>query len=120
MKEKNKYLIIGIMSLLVTFTIILFWGYTVFAQDINLKWDASTGATGYNIYMSTDDGISWCTPQDAGDAVTYTYLGVPATGLILFRVSAYNTQGEYIRYWSGAWYCEDWKPLQSPAGAGVK
>ena len=105
----------------VIFTIILLIVFAIptYAANVNLTWDGSTGATGYNVYMSTDNGTSWCTPQDVGNVVIYTYTGVPDTGLVLFRISAYNTQGEYIRYWSGAWYCEDWKPILSPSGAGI-
>jgi len=87
--------------------------------DVDLRWDASAGVTGYKIYMSTDNGTSWSVPVDVGNTLNHTYTGVPDIGLILFRVSAYNTQGESIRFWSGAWYCEDWKPVLAPTGTGI-
>ena len=44
MKEKNKYLIIGIMGLLVTLAIILFWGYIVLAQDVQTSITVEQGS----------------------------------------------------------------------------
>ena len=75
-----------------------------FSADLNLKWEASQGATGYKLYMSTDMGTTWQAPQDVGNVLTYTYVGVPDNVLVLFRVSAYNAVGEIITTDRGAWY----------------
>ena len=44
MKEKNKYLIIGIMSSFVTLAILLFWGYVVLAQDVQTSVTVEQGS----------------------------------------------------------------------------
>jgi len=76
-----------------------------YGADVVLKWDASTGATGYKIYMAIDGtGAVWQTPKDAGNVLTYTYTAVPEDRLILFRVSAYNAVGEIITTDKGAWF----------------
>jgi len=90
-----------------------------FATDVDLKWDASTGATGYKVYKSEDMGVTWGTPIDVGNLLVYKYLGVIETKMVLFRVSAYNTTGESIRFWSGAWYDHRLKPIGAPAGLGI-
>lgn len=79
----------------------------VFSADLKLSWDPSDGATGYRVQISTDLGKTWSEPNDAGDSVTLTWMGAPDTGLILFRVSAYNSQGEAVNYNKGAWYRGD-------------
>ena len=91
-----------------------------YAADISLKWDASSGATGYKIYKSEDGGTTWNAGVDVGNVVTYTYTGVVETALILFRVSAYSQAGEAIRLWSGAWYDHRKLPVQTPSGAGIQ
>ena len=93
---------------------------TVFAADVNLKWDAVDGATGYNIYKSLDNGVTWDAGTDIGAGTTYAYTNVEETGLVLFRVSAYNVTGEAIRYWSGAWYDKTKMPPDDPGGAGIE
>ena len=100
---------------------VLLLGITNFAYaaDVTLKWDASANATGYKIYQSTDNGSSWDSGTDVGDVLTYTLSGVPDSGLVLFKVSAYNSQGEAVRSWSGAWYNGSWK-LDDPSGAGIE
>jgi hypothetical protein len=93
---------------------------TCSAADVKLSWDPSDGAVGYKIYMSTDQGQTWTAGIDVGAVVTYQYTGVQDAGLTLFRVSAYNGQGEAVRYNAGAWYCGDWKPPAVPTGVGVE
>ena len=90
------------------------------SADVNLSWDASAGATGYKVYMSTDQGLTWGGVQDVGNVIVYTYLAIPNTGLILFRVSAYNAQDENIRTDAGAWYNGDWVPPVVPSGIGIE
>ena len=98
--------------------IFMFCG-TSFAADVTLKWEASPDATGYKVYKSLDNGVNWDTGIDVGNVITYTYVNVEETGLVLFRVSAYNAAGEAISYWSGAWYNYLWMPPLSAQGLGV-
>ena len=98
---------------------ILLIASTVHAADVTLRWDASEGAEGYKIYQSTDTGALWSEVADAGNVTQYTVIA-PDTGLVLFRISAYNSQGEAIRYNAGAWYNHEWKLPNEPSGAGVK
>lgn len=90
------------------------------AADISFKWDASTGATGYKIYRSVDNGATWTMVKDVGLVTEITLTAQPDTGLVIYRVSAYNTVGESVRHWSGAWYNKSWEPPGQPAGAGIR
>ena len=51
--------------------------------------------------------------------MSWTYTGVPETGLVIFRVSAVNATGKATRTESGAWYNHLWKPLGSPSGGAI-
>lgn len=92
---------------------------TAHAADVPLKWDPSPGATGYKVFMSTDQGETWLTPMDIGNVTAFTYTNVLEDRLILFKASAYNEGGEAVRTWSGAWYDHRKKPLTPPAGQGI-
>ena len=92
---------------------------SAWAADVPLAWDAVQGASGYKIQMSTNSGASWSTAKDAGANATYTWTGAPDTGLCLFRVSAYNAQGEAIRTNAGAWFNGSWTVPRQPGGLGV-
>ena len=91
-----------------------------FGADVTLKWDASAGATGYKVQMSTDKGTTWSATRDAGDMTEYTWLGAPSTGLLLFRATAYNAAADAIRTDAGVWYCGDWITPNKPTGVGVE
>lgn len=106
------------MKKLIILLIVLF-ATSVWAADVTMSWDASEGATGYKIYQTVDNGLTWDAGTDVGNVTQYTVINVPDSGLVLFKVSAYNTQNESIRSWSGAWYNGDWK-LDSPSGAGIE
>ena len=99
-------------------------GYIGFANaaDVKLAWDANSESdlAGYKVYMSVDHGATWAPGVDVGSVTAHTYPDVSDTGLILFRVSAYNTYGETIRYEAGAWYCKDFLPVLAPSCAGVQ
>lgn len=90
-----------------------------FAADVSLQWDAVNGAESYEIYQSLDTGETWSSVGTSA-TTTFTATGVVETGLILFRVSARDTNGESIRLWSGAWYDHTRLPLQTPSGAGIE
>ena len=75
----------------------------VFAADVKLDWDASSGATGYRVEMSTDMGVTWQAPILA-TSKPFTYPGVPEDKLILFRVSSFNAVAEATNKYAGCWY----------------
>jgi hypothetical protein len=92
-----------------------------FAADVNLKWDAVTGATGYKIYMSLDNCATWLAPKDVGNVITYTYVGVSDTVLVHFKVSAYKAGGvETVTNFMGAWWDTRLMPLGTPVSLGIK
>jgi len=109
----KKILIIMIIAVFMLFA------SNAFCADVMLSWDASPGATGYRIYMSVDNGATWPGITDVGNVLTCTIPNVPDSGLILFKAEAYNSQGNAIRSWFGAWYNGDWK-LNSPGGTGIE
>lgn len=90
------------------------------AADVALKWDPSTGATGYKIQKSVDLGVTWTTAIDVGNVTTYVYTNVEENILVIFRASAYNAAGESVRTWSGAWFDSRKKPVAAPSGQGVQ
>ena len=107
------------MKKLLILLVVLF-ATSVQAADVNLRWDVSPDATGYKVYMSIDNGRSWDGGLDVGNVTAYTYQNVPDNGLILFKGSAYNANGEAVRSWSGAWYNGDWKPPTPQGGIGIQ
>ena len=97
---------------------VLLFAIPCFAADVTVNWDMSDGAVGYKVYQSVDTGQTW---NEVGDVVANTApLVVPDSGLVLFRVSAYNNQGEAIRCDAGAWYNGDWTPPAQPTGTGIQ
>ena len=105
---------------------------SAFARDAQLQWIATSGATGYKVSMSVDGGATW-TEKDAGIALStcegmgtatscgnYTWTGAPDTGLILFKVGSYNTQGTVYLPDIGVWYNSSWKLPTSPSGVSGK
>jgi len=106
-------------KVLAVLAMVLMFAGTAFAADVQLKWEASTEATGYKVYKSLDNGATWDTGIDVGNVTEYTYMGVEEDTLVLFRVGAYNASGEGISYWSGAWYNKLWMPPLSAQGLGV-
>jgi hypothetical protein len=103
-----------IIALLVT----MFAG-TALAADVPLSWDPVDGAVGYKVYASTDTGTTWTEIADVA-ATSVTLTGEPDSGLILYRVSAYDANQEAVRTYSGAWYNGDWMPLGDPGGTGIE
>jgi hypothetical protein len=100
--------------------IFVFMASVTLAADVTLKWDPSTGAVGYKIQKSIDLGVTWATSIDVGNLTTYKYLNVEDGVLVLFRSSAYNSVGESVRSWSGAWYDGRKKPVAAPGGQGIE
>ena len=105
----------------ILFMAIMLMAFSVQAADLPMAWDASAGATGYKVYVSVDNGATWDAGVDVGNVTTYTYLNVPEDGLILFRVSAYNTSGaEGIRYKRYLAYDGTAGPPPAPTGFGME
>jgi len=86
-----------LLTLLLILTATAAWG-----ADATLSWDASNGATGYRIFMSTDGRVTWDAGTDVGFVLTYT-ITVPDDVATDFKVAAYNRNGESITHWHGAW-----------------
>lgn len=115
-------------KLFLALIVVLVLAFSAQAADITLQWDASVGATGYMVYISTDNGETWdsgrdtgsLTPNEQGD-VSYIYIGAPDSGLTLLKVSAYNDHGESDLPISGAWHWSDMpQPPQVPGSAGIQ
>lgn len=98
----------------------LLFSVPAFGADVHVKWDASPGATGYKLYSSDDLGVTWTDGIDVGPETDHVITDVPDTGIILFRASAYNANGEAVRYDSGVWHCGDCIPPKQPTGIGVE
>jgi len=99
---------------------ILLFCTNVYAADITLKWDASVGATGYRIYRSVDMGATWTMVQETGAVTEFALTGQPDT-LTLYRVGAFNSLGDAIRYDAGAWsWASAPKPPAPATGTGIQ
>lgn len=90
------------------------------AADLKMGWDPSKGATGYKLYMSLDNGKTWDAGVDVGNVTEYLYKDVVETGLVLFRVSAYNDSCEVINWDSMVAYNYLWKPPDRTTGLGIQ
>jgi len=99
--------------------ILFFCSTSVFAADLAFQWNASAGATGYKVQISTDNGVTWGEQRDAGANTTYTWIGAPDTGFLIFRFIAYRPTQEAIRSDAGIWYNGSWK-LPTPTMIGVQ
>ena len=113
------------MKKLILITLSFLFVASAHADDVPLKWLPSDGAVGYKVYkfempLCGEPQTTWDAGIDVGNVTEYVYTGVPSTGLVLFRVGAYNNNSESIMLWSGAWYNGDEKPLDVPYGAGVQ
>lgn len=107
-----------LISIIALLSIVFVTG-PVLAADFTLEWNAVPDATGYKLYRSVDSGVNWEQIEDVPGATEKALTGQPDTGLVLYRVSAYNANGETIRAWSGAWYNGDWQPPSDPGGLGI-
>jgi len=95
---------------------VLFLITSSWAVDLPVAWDAASGATGYKLYQSLDGGITWSPGADMGNVTSAVLVNVAETGLILYRLSAYNANGETITTWQGAWYDHTKRPPDAPVG----
>lgn len=92
----------------------------VLAADVTLRWDAALDASSYKIQMSTDQGVTWAVERPVPTGTTFTWIGAPDTGLILFRAVSVNSVGIAIRTEAGAWFNGAWKPPAIPGGLGAQ
>lgn len=108
-----KACLIGLVLALIIIT-------PAFGVDVELKWDPVSGATGYKVYRSIDNGTNCTVVTTEGVTGTTAKLpGQPEDRMILFRVSAYDSNSEAVRYWSGACYNHRLKPVAAPGGNSV-
>ena len=63
--------------------------------------------------------MTWSNPVDVGN-VTESTVTVTGSQLIHFKISAYNSNGETITEWQGAWYWGDKRPAVAPVALGIK
>lgn len=120
MNRSDRIMAIALIFLCLIFIGFVFFAWDARAADVIFTWDASVGAEGYKVYISTDLGVTWAEERDAGAQTTFTWTGAPDSGLLLFRASAYNAQGEAIRTESGAWFNGDWKPPEQASSLGIQ
>lgn len=100
------------------FCLVLAFCSSASADDVTLSWDAATGATGYNLYMSLDGGATW-EMRDIGNATSYVWTGVPNDQEVRWKIGAYNTIGEAVNEWATVNYDATKKPPAAPVGLGV-
>ncbi len=99
---------------------LMFISISAFAADVTLQWDAVIGATGYKIYISIDNGVTWPTVKDVGAVTTYVWIGVPDNVMVHFKSSAYKTGSETVAHWMGAWWDSRLMPLAGPTRMGAR
>ncbi len=62
------------------------------ASQIDLYWDAVTGADGYSLSFSVDSGRTY-SDTAVGNVTTYSDTGLAANSVHYYKVRAYNTKG---------------------------
>ena len=69
------------------------------AHDLSLtiSWDASPGATSYNIYRATSSGLEGTTPIANTSSTVYKDAGLGAQPIYFYQVTAVNAFGESVR-----------------------
>lgn len=97
---------------------------------VDLKWDASSNATGYEIESAPDPKVGpWSLAASVasagacpstGTVCTHSLSNVSETGVIYFRLTSVNAVGKTSRMEAGAWFCFSCKPPDPASGAGVK
>ncbi|MDF2718480.1 MAG: Fibronectin type domain protein, partial [Paenibacillus sp.] len=73
-------------------------GLTAEAGDkqATLRWAAASaedGVSGYNIYVSLDDGNTWLAPVQAGNVTEYVMDGLTNDTAYLFSITAFDASG---------------------------
>jgi Fibronectin type III domain len=65
--------------------------------SITVTWDASPGATSYNVYRATSSGLEGITPIANTSTTEYRDTGLSADPVYFYQVTAVNTVGESER-----------------------
>src|SRR5262249_38914736 len=65
--------------------------------SITISWDASPGATRYNIYRATSSGLEGSTPIANTDSTVYKDAHLNAGPIYFYQVTAVNAVGESAR-----------------------
>jgi hypothetical protein len=107
------------MKKLLAIVIMLSLPAMALSADLTLSWDAMENASGYTVERSIDSGATWEKVADV-TANSVALSAQPDSGLALYRVGAYNGQGEVTRTYSGAWYNGDWLLPGMTSGVGVE
>ncbi|HEU5332291.1 MAG TPA: fibronectin type III domain-containing protein [Actinocrinis sp.] len=81
-------------------------------SSITLSWNASPGATGYNIYRGTSAGGEGAAPIASTAGTTYTDSHLSSTPIYFYQVTAVNSSGESGRT------AEDASKTPPPIGTG--
>ena len=116
------------ISMILTLLLCVFFSSGALAADATLSWESVDNAIGYKLYQSIDYGVTWSEPLNVTDTpVEATYMviekaitNVPESGVVLFKVSAYNENHETVSHWQGAWFNYQWLPIDPPTGLGVQ
>jgi len=82
--------------------------------SITISWEASPGATGYNIYRATSSGLEGTTPIANTDSTVYKDAHLSAGPIYFYQVTAVNAAGESARTQ------EDASMTPPPVGTGGK
>ena len=92
-----------------------------YATPITLQWDPSPLATGYHLFKSLDQGVTWVQIADVTGTPPPTSVLIQAEDgkLVLYRASAYNANGESIQYTRGAWFDSLLAPPAAATRLGV-
>src|SRR5215831_14812643 len=80
--------------------------------SITIWWDASAGATSYNIYRGTSSGLEGSTPIANTTTTTYKDGNLSAEPIYFYQVTALNAAGESART------AEDASKTPPPVGTG--
>lgn len=78
-----------------------------FGATVPIKWDASSGATGYRIEQCLADPAvgPWTLLKDVpGGTVLNTTVTLPDTGTVHLRIAPYNANGPLPRTNAGVWF----------------
>jgi hypothetical protein len=65
--------------------------------SITISWDASPGATSYNVYRATSSGLEGTTPLVTTSSTAYTDASLSAEPIYFYQVTAVNAFGESAR-----------------------
>ena len=105
---------IGILTLAVCLLASTAWAWTE-----TYSWSPVAGATSYTVEKSVNNGTTWTVAETGLTTTSYTYVGTE-TGLVIFRVSACNSNGCGVRAGDGLWHNEAWVPPLVPGNLQVQ